>query len=220
MTLKGGILRFSVWNESTSGVERLFGKGNLLSGIARTDLSDALIDDELHIATHEEPDDASHAKWIKTAREIYASAFWVSVQTSGRDRACRKDKGSKSNKFTRNFAAWSRNRHRHVEGFVFKATEKNKLVLSRFGEADAPPTNALWTTRHDKEIAFNERKRAVKLLEAKKAGHLLKAESDAIPAVIENELDKREDKTTRERISKRRRAQEAVVAPEGSGVLC
>ena len=44
--LRAGLLRFAVWSESTSGVERIFGKGVLLKGSSRVALDDGLVDDD------------------------------------------------------------------------------------------------------------------------------------------------------------------------------
>lgn len=171
--LSCALVRFAAYQGSTSGVERLFSKGHVTAGLCRTDLSEDLILDEVHIICDNEDHEA--AKWAADAQKIWRDVY-KTARGSGSgdgDRPRRIDFGVPKKAVYEDGKTSLANFERQRQALV----EKMSLNRSPSSVVAAPVVGTDgWTVAHAGEIAFQKSKRLARFLEAGCEGRLLEKE--------------------------------------------
>ena len=88
-SLRAVLIRFAVYGGSTSGVERLFASSHQSAGMSRADLSESMIDDELHLLC--DVDESENPSLCKDAQRIWHLVYDTARVTHSR--ALRLDAG-------------------------------------------------------------------------------------------------------------------------------
>lgn len=204
--LKEALMRFGAWGGSTGGVERLFGEGRAASGIKKRHDHDDLYADELMLVS--DKNEQSVATLCARARDI-----WVSVYKTARtaDRHMRLDVNtSKPHRLnTPTLARWIQNRRKTVRQLEAKYAQVsvNTLCTKRVVGRDG------WTEKHQHELEFQQRKRAVRFIEAVEQGTIPESElSEDMKALLE-QYHSLGVKREREAENKRKRKLRAVDGP-------
>ena len=208
-TLVAALIRFGAWHFSTSGVERLFGEGKNLAGVSKRDKYGSLYSDELQINC--DKDERKVAALVQKAREIWTATYGKARAAS---RQIRCDSNSKSKRSSPvddakpSLEQWVKRRRMEVK----KAGER----CPKASATTEPPARVVgqdgWTDKHEKEKAFQDKKRARRFIEAIEEGTIDKAglsEEMTLLVKMYHELEHERHKSWE---SGRKRA-EALLAP-------
>lgn len=168
------LMRLGAYGGSTSGVERLFSKAHATQNIARSDLPDELVRDELDIIC--DIDRTEDAEQVKAAMDMWLQVY----KTSRKQEAERIDAGvpkaakaeaAEQTMLGKSLAGLIRARDAEVGTLAASSGGTQRRALSPKVVGDQG-----WTEQHKKEVQFNKTKRAMALLDAHKSGTTVEGE--------------------------------------------